>query len=447
MAHITIPLVTLRPVAGGGFRPRYVPGEKHRRLGLKGQDLKHPDGRWFSLDECAAWSDAQLQRVAELERKTPRQRKAFTRAAGITVAELFARWWKAPRLTGERMIEGRKEREPLSGNTVAFYKGTSRRLEELDGGLIWSSPAAALTADMLSNEDHGVLHRIEVKHGLTVARAVRATGSACWGWGVGRKLVPSNPWKGLDYDMPVPAPRVRYGSIEEMEQLVRAADLLFTSGGRSGAEGRTYHDIGDAIVLGLWTGQRQADRLALIDGQETPDGLLFRQQKKHGQPLLIRKAPKLVARLAAMRLRRADWRVNYQNIVLDEHARRPFDNRHWYAVLFGRVRGAAARGIVRIEAAPFQRVPAKGEKIAAASDWLLKPMPSLADFHDQDLRDTAVTWLALAHCEKAEIASITGHSLKTIDEILKHYLGMHPELARSAIAKLVTWYETQGEQR
>ncbi|MDH4984442.1 hypothetical protein QEZ47_02475 [Aminobacter anthyllidis] len=65
-----------------------------------------------------------------------------------------------------------------------------------------------------------------------------------------------------------------------------------------------------------------------------------------------------------------------------------------------------------------------------------KPMPSLADFHDQELRDRSVTWLALAECTKWEVLSITGHSLKSIDDILKHYFGMHPELARSAMAKM-----------
>jgi RNA 3'-terminal phosphate cyclase len=72
-------------------------------------------------------------------------------------------------------------------------------------------------------------------------------------------------------------------------------------------------------------------------------------------------------------------------------------------------------------------------------------MPSLSDFHDQDLRDTAVTWLALAGNDEIRIASITGHSLGSIKTILKHYLGMHPELARSAIARLVAWYDEQGE--
>lgn len=424
---ITIPLVTLRPdAAGANFRPRYIPGKKHRKLGLKGQDLKHADGRWFSLEECLAWSAAQELRVAELERAAPRARRQLVRGnAGITVAELFERWWATPRMKGVRVVEGKKEREPLAANTVDFYKAGAKRLEELDDGLVWFSPANAVTAEMLTHPERGVLHRIEVARGLNVARCVRATGSSAWGWAKSKGLVDANPFKGLDYDMPVPAPRIRVGSIAEMQQLVKAADFL----------GRP--EIGDSIVLGLWTGQRQSDRLALVDGQETSDGFVFRQQKKHGQPLLIPPSPELRVRLAAMRARRHDWRVNYPHIILNEEARAPF-LKDWYKHLFARIRDAAAKGI------PGETSGRPGPERDNPT-WLLEPMPSLAGFHDQDLRDTAVTWLALAGCSKPEIASITGHSLKTIDEVLKHYLGMHPELARSAIAKLVTWFEQQGE--
>jgi hypothetical protein len=66
-------------------------------------------------------------------------------------------------------------------------------------------------------------------------------------------------------------------------------------------------------------------------------------------------------------------------------------------------------------------------------------MPALAGKRDQDLRDTAVTWLANAGCTLPEIASITGHSLQSIHSILKHYLAITPELADSAIAKYVAW--------
>jgi integrase len=56
-------------------------------------------------------------------------------------------------------------------------------------------------------------------------------------------------------------------------------------------------------------------------------------------------------------------------------------------------------------------------------------------FHD--LRGTAVTRLALAGCTVAEIAAITGHSMLDVHQILDaHYLGGKLDLAERAIAKL-----------
>lgn len=55
-------------------------------------------------------------------------------------------------------------------------------------------------------------------------------------------------------------------------------------------------------------------------------------------------------------------------------------------------------------------------------------------FHD--LRGTAVTRLALANCSEAEIATITGHSLRDVGAILDaHYLKRDSGLAVSAIRK------------
>ena len=54
-----------------------------------------------------------------------------------------------------------------------------------------------------------------------------------------------------------------------------------------------------------------------------------------------------------------------------------------------------------------------------------------------DLRGTAVTRLALVGCTEAEIAAITGHSLRDVRSILDaHYLHRDPALADSAITKL-----------
>ena len=56
-------------------------------------------------------------------------------------------------------------------------------------------------------------------------------------------------------------------------------------------------------------------------------------------------------------------------------------------------------------------------------------------FHD--LRGTAVTRLAIVGCTEAEIAFLTGHSLRDVRSILDaNYLHRDPALGESAIRKL-----------
>ena len=66
-------------------------------------------------------------------------------------------------------------------------------------------------------------------------------------------------------------------------------------------------------------------------------------------------------------------------------------------------------------------------------------------FHD--LRGTAVTRLAMAGCTEAEIATITGHSLRDVRAILDmHYLARDPALGESAIRKLETRTKTPNDR-
>ena len=68
------------------------------------------------------------------------------------------------------------------------------------------------------------------------------------------------------------------------------------------------------------------------------------------------------------------------------------------------------------------------------------------DLHFNDLRGTAVTRLALAGCTTAQIAAITGHSLRDVESILEaHYLGGAVELAEQAIMKLEAAYGSGTE--
>jgi integrase len=414
---VSVPLITWRD-----GRPRFSPGPRLRKppFSMKGEDLRHgPNGAWFTLEEAMAWSAARQALIAQAEAAAPKEaRRIVARGTShVTLAELFDRWFKEPRMKGVAVVEGRKQRRPLSANTVANYRQGAKRLEQLDKGTIWFSPAAAITPTVLA----GVFHRIEVLHGLSSARGARATLSAMFGWSIGAGLHKgANPVAAMSQTMPVPPPRIRFGSIDELKHLVAAADAI----------GRP--EIGDAIMLGLWTGQRQNDRLLLVEDQQGADGIGFRQHKKGGQPLLIPAAPELSVRLRAIRHRRRDWKVNFPLVVVDERQRQPF-TASWYRHTFARVRDFAATG--------------KGIHELTSTPVTITPMPSLADFHDQDLRDTAVTWLALAGCTIPQIGSITGHSPKTIEQVLKHYLGMHPELARSAIARLVAWYDEKGEAK
>ena len=47
--------------------------------------------------------------------------------------------------------------------------------------------------------------------------------------------------------------------------------------------------------------------------------------------------------------------------------------------------------------------------------------------------------------EANRIAAVTGHSHESCTQILKHYLAQHPEMASSAIAKMIAWYDADGE--
>lgn len=434
---IRIPLVTWRD-----GRPRYWPSTAQRKMGYKGEDLRHgAAGPWFTLDEAIAWSKARQMDIAERCTAAP-VTKAMTKAgrktsaamiapSGNTIAHLLTRWLDSPRFNGKPEIEGRRRREPLAANTVRYYRQGKEVCRTIDDGKFWVYPANAVTERSIEK----LLHMVEVKHGLAQARCVRATLSRAFGFGRRAMGLRGNPIRDMAATLPVLPPRIRVAEPEHIDHLIAAADLL----------GRP--EIGDSIMLGVCTAQRQNDRLALQSAQMTPDGILFRQAKKHGQPLLIPPLPRLVARLEAAKARRKDWTLHWPEVIVDETTKRPF-KADWYRKVYREVRTAAIAGIIDEEAT---RARQEAWSAAGATGtlpntpvYLLAPMPELEGFRDQDLRDTAVTWLAIAKCEKQEIAAITGHSLKTIDEIMRHYLGLHPELARSGIGKLGKWLDGRG---
>lgn len=148
-----------------------------------------------------------------------------------------------------------------------------------------------------------------------------------------------------------------------------------------------------ALLLALWTGQRQGDLLRLP--WSAYDGRHIRlQQSKTGARVLIPVGAPLKAAMDAAQ--------KHGPIILTTTDRTP-----WTADGF-RVSWRKACNKAGVVGITFN-----------------------------DLRGTSVTRLALAGCTEAEIATITGHSLRDVRSILDvHYLHRDPALAESAIAKL-----------
>ena len=147
------------------------------------------------------------------------------------------------------------------------------------------------------------------------------------------------------------------------------------------------------LLLALWTGQRQGDLLRLP--WSAYDGTHIRlRQSKTGARVVIPVGAPLKAALDAAPKR--------SPIILTSRAGKPWTS-HGFRASWSIARTKA--GIVGVTF--------------------------------NDLRGTAVTRLAIAGCTEAEIATITGHSLRDVRSILDaHYLHRDPMLAESAIRKL-----------
>jgi integrase len=376
-----------------GGRPRFIPGSRERALGFKGKDLKHDDGRWYDLGEAHAWLIARRDDIRE-QRKTGKKLKSPPVVRGRAVRDL----WHA--------YIGSDKFKALAASSQLSYK---KWINPLQTEALWLAPVGALDPIILK-----ALHeRVMAARGLAMANGMMSALSAALAWGRLHGWSPkfngqiaANPASRLD--LPGAPVRIRIGTDAEIRALVEASDRVAVGGVKLSA-------IGDAVLTGLFSGQRKKDVLAFIPGEQSNSRIEL-VQSKTGARVSIPMAPRLVERIGAGRARRAraGYAVTAPNIVIHEGIGRPYNG-----VTF---------------ADHFQQVRAEA----------IKACPSVADFTFPDLRDTAVTWYARAGCTVPEIASITGHSLASIYSILKHYLALDAELADNAVKKLVDYMEREG---
>jgi integrase len=146
-----------------------------------------------------------------------------------------------------------------------------------------------------------------------------------------------------------------------------------------------------ALLLALWTGQRQGDLLALP--WSAYDGKYIRlRQSKTGVRVVIPVGLPLKA-------------------ALDQTPRR------------------SPLILVNLNGQPWKRFAGFFSKVCKRI--------GIKELTFNDLRGSAVTRLAVAGCTEPEIATITGHSLGNVRRILdRHYLHRDVVLAESAIRKL-----------
>lgn len=399
------PTVKIPYVAWRNGRPRFVPSTTMRELDYKGQDLRNGDGTWMNAAEALEWSREFSRQLAQEKLKAKAKPKRTAVPAppparpAFPVSTLFDQWTNPVKNPGWKDISEKTQYE---------YRHKGKVIEKYMPD-VWNSEAAALTKPICL----GMYDTLREKTGLSQASATMRTLGTALQWAIDRGHLPEmqvNPSHKLR--MKTPPPRVRYGTKEEIAQLVAVADAI----------GRP--EIADMIVLGVWSGQRQNDRLNFqVAGRDK--GRIVLRQMKTKAIVSIPEAPLLKWRLEASEKRRKLAEIISPNVILDEKQWLPF-KRHHYSHLFGDLRAAAAKGLPETE-----------------TRKAIAPMPSLKTLRDQDLRDTAVTWLAMAGCTIPEICAITGHEIKSAYEILKHYLALNPEMADTAMAKLVIWYEAE----
>lgn len=459
MALPTLKYVDWRVREDGSIRPRFKTGPHLRRLKVEDCDLKDAAGAWYTVEEVVSWWREKMDAIAQLRsgNVTPRKRKR----SEFTVRDLFDGWFDTPRFKGQVVEEGKRRRKPLAAATVQDYKRKSDWLCALDDGKIADAPPAALSAVAAQ----GIFDRVEEIAGLDMARGVSAVASSCWSWARrrGKGGVKVNPW--LDLERPMPDPRVATWEDFELAHFAKACAIPLYEGrgrnqhNRKGQQLVTRLEIADCVWLGVFTGQRQNDRLLLVDEGRDDHGRRVFRQTKTGAIVAVREVPQLADRLTEAMRRRKVVKPAGNYVVIDEqNGERMSGNK--YRKLFGHRRRAAAFGVVQIDGDTIiadklnadQRARVKrGEGV-----WLLQPCPprrhvgegdtiqKFTDLRDQDTRDTCVTWLARASSTPQEIANVSGHSYASIHTILKHYLARHPDMSDAAIGKLVAWMEKEG---
>ncbi len=171
---------------------------------------------------------------------------------------------------------------------------------------------------------------------------------------------------------------------EEVTHMVATADAL------------GWWSLGTAILLNDWLGQRVSDLLGLPPYQVEAGALVLLQGKRKRRVALpLHLVPHLVERLGQAKV------VSLTHLLVHDRTHEPW-RLFTFDHVFAAVRAKAAEGDAELG---------------------LPAMPSCARLRFTELRHSAVTRLNEAGVDPLDIAGITGHSEKSVRQMLdRHYL-------------------------
>lgn len=383
MARITTDVPYLKLYRRGAYQPRWEPGPKLRNAGAKGQPLKDDTGAWLPLDAAIVKAQELNARAAEYLAAGQRLKLGPPKRHPRSAEALWDLYCKSPRFAG---LAPKTQRE--------YAKHAAIFLEEFG-----RHPVAAIGKSHL----HTWWEELYKTRGHAMANATLAVARLMLSYAELKEWRQTNPARKLGLET-VP-PRVVVWLAKECAAFVAKADALKLA------------PVGDAFVLALHTGQRLSDVLELAEDRLVDGKARFIQGKTNAR-VIVPLTAALQARVAAI------------------HARR--------AAQGGIVQMALAKRLVLCHDA-FEYTPKHfNTHFRLVREAVAKEFPDAADRKFLDLRDTAITRLALAGATIAEIRSVTGHTLQSVHQVLKHYMALDEAMADRAIERLQVWMAEQG---
>ena len=213
--------------------------------------------------------------------------------------------------------------------------------------------------------------------------------SAMLTWAVDRGHISANPLRGFKRLYHADRSEIIWLS-EHVAQFMKVAPI----------------EIQRMLILGLHTGQREGDLLRLPWSAYDGVRISLRQGKSRRGGKL---GPLVEIPCTAALRRMLDGMERISPLILTTKTGQSLKKRY------------------------FVRLWSEATEKAGLKSVLLPGSDQPVELHFLDLRGTAVTLLSEAACTPQQIATITGHSLKTVHLILERYLARTRGLAEQAI--------------